>query len=149
MGAAGRVVGLTFFVALFVGALTSAISLLEVVTSSLIDTWKLDRMRAALGAGIVIMLIGIPSAFNQNILGLFDAVAGEFLLVLGGFFLIVFVGWRMDDPVGELRQGFGHDRLLSGWLGLVRLVLPIILVFVIYDRGRNVVMMAWSMISGG
>jgi NSS family neurotransmitter:Na+ symporter len=79
MGGGGRFVGLLFFSALFVGALTSGISLLEVVTSSLIDSWKLDRAAAALGAGLVIMVAGIPSAYNLNVLGLFDAVAGEFL----------------------------------------------------------------------
>ena len=149
MGGVGRIVGLTFFTALFVGALTSAISLLEVVTSSLIDTWKIERMRAALWAGLVIMIIGIPSAYNQNILGLFDAIAGEFLLVLGALFLVIFVGWRMEDPVGELSEGFGNRGLLTGWLGLVRFLLPIILVFVIYDRGRNVVQMVWSLLGGG
>jgi len=149
MGAAGRIVGLTFFIALFVGALTSAISLLEVVTSSLIDTWKMERIRAALGAGLVIMVIGIPSAYNHSILGLFDAVAGELLLVVGAFFLVLFVGWRMEDPVAELSEGFSSPRLLRGWLGLVRLVLPIVLIFVIYDRAKNVVQMVWSMITGG
>ncbi|UCC83006.1 MAG: sodium-dependent transporter [Gemmatimonadota bacterium] len=80
MGAAGRVVGLMFFAALFVGALTSGISLLEVVTSSLIDHWKLDRARAALGAGIFIMLFCIPSAYYQGILDLLYSMSGEFLL---------------------------------------------------------------------
>jgi hypothetical protein len=49
MGAVGRVVGILFFVALFIGAITSAVSLLEVVTSSVIDEWKISRRVAALG----------------------------------------------------------------------------------------------------
>jgi NSS family neurotransmitter:Na+ symporter len=148
MGATGRIVGLIFFVALFVGALTSAISLLEVVTSSLIDSWHIRRVGGALGAGFVIMLIGIPSAYDQNILILFDAVAGEFLLVVGAFFLLLFVGWRMADPVGELHIAFPHDGILRGWLGVVRFLLPIVLVVVIYDRGKNVIQMIWSLIAG-
>jgi NSS family neurotransmitter:Na+ symporter len=148
MGAAGRVVGLMFFTALFVGALTSGISLLEVVTSSLIDHWKIDRARAALGAGIVIMLIGLPSAYNQDILGLFDAVAGEFLLGLGAFFLALLVGWRALNMTDEVKLGFPHDGLISGWLWLIRVVAPIILAVVIYDRGKNVVQMIRSLIAG-
>ncbi len=148
MGTAGRVVGLMFFIALFVGALTSGISLLEVVTSSLIDHWGLDRTRAALGAGIVIMLIGVPSAYSQDILGLFDAVAGEFLLGVGAFFLALLVGWRAMGIADEVRLGFSHDGLIRGWLWLIRVVAPIILAVVIYDRGKNVVQMIRAIFGG-
>ncbi len=136
MGAIGRIVGLVFFVALIVGALTSAISLLEVVTSSLIDTWKLDRVRAGLGAGLVIMLIGIPSALSLDVLGLFDKIAGEFMLVLGAFLLAILVGWKMSDPIGELQQGFGSARLLKGWYWTIRIVVPLVLAVVIYQVGK-------------
>jgi NSS family neurotransmitter:Na+ symporter len=139
MGAVGKVVSVVFFAALLVGALTSAISLLEVVTSSLIDSWSFDRGRAALTAGLAIMLLGIPSAYSLDVLGLFDKIAGEFFLVLGGFVLALFVGWRMSDPVGELSRGFPHVALLRGWLWTVRLVAPIILLVVIYYVGRQAV----------
>jgi len=146
MGAAGRLVGLMFFVALFVGALTSAISLLEVVTSSLIDNWRLDRARAALGAGLVIMVIGIPSAYNQDILGLFDKVAGEFLLVVGAFFLALLVAWRIPDIVDEAGIGFGRPGILKGWLYLMRFVVPIVLAVVIYQVGKQAVEMVVGLI---
>jgi NSS family neurotransmitter:Na+ symporter len=139
MGAAGRIVGFLFFVALFVGALTSAISLLEVVTSSLIDNWKLDRGRAALGAGLVITLLGIPSAFSLEVLSLFDQIAGEFLLVVGAFVLALFVGWRMSNPLEEVRRGFGSGTLLIGWLWVVRVVVPVILSVVIYQVGKQTI----------
>ncbi len=139
MGGAGRVVGLIFFSALFVGALTSGISLLEVVTSSLIDSSRLDRKVAALGAGAVILLVGIPCAYDLNVLGLFDAIAGELLLAVGALFLAYFVGYRMRDPREEVRKGFAHEGLISGWLWMVRVLAPIILAVVIWDRGRNVI----------
>lgn len=139
MGATGRVVGFVFFAALFVGALTSGISLLEVVVSSLIDRWKLDRTVAALGAGSIILLAGIPSAYDLNILGLIDAIAGEFLLGVGALLLALFVGYRMADPRAEVLDGFGSKRLVDGWYWVVRVVAPIILAVVIWDRGRNVI----------
>ncbi len=135
MGAAGRLVGLVFFIALFVGALTSAISLLEVVTSSLIDNWRVDRARSALWSGIVITLLGIPCAYNQDVLGLFDKIAGEFLLVVGAFILALFVGWRVRDPLNEVRKGFASEGLLKGWLWMIRVVVPIILAVVVYQVG--------------
>jgi SNF family Na+-dependent transporter len=119
-----------------------------VVTSSLIDHWKLDRMRAALGAGIVIMVIGVPCAYNQDILGLYDAVAGEFFLGVGAFFLAMLVGWRAPGVADEVKLGFSHEGLIRGWLWLIRVVAPIILAIVIYDRGKNVVGTVRSLIAG-
>lgn len=136
MGGLGRLVGLIFFLALFVGALTSGISLLEVVTSSVIDNWKVDRARAALGVGLMITLLGVPSAYNVGLLGVFDQIAGNFFLVLGGFLMAIFVGWRLSDPIGELRRGFGPHRLLAGWLWTLRFVVPIILAVVLYQSAR-------------
>jgi len=139
MGAAGRLVGLVFFMALLVGALTSAISLLEVVTSSLIDNWKLDRARAALGAGLVIMLIGIPCAYSLDVLALYDKIAGEFLLVVGGLMLALFVGWRMSNPLDEVINGFRSQGLAKAWLWTMRVAVPIVLAVVIYQVGGQAV----------
>lgn len=139
MGAAGKIVGPIFFGALLVGALTSAISLLEVVTSSLIDSFDFDRGRAALTAGFAIMLLGVPSAYSLDVLGVFDKLAGEFFLVVGAFVLALFVGWRMSDPIEELARGFGSRALLRGWLWAVRIVAPLVLVIVIYQVGASAV----------
>ncbi len=145
MGAAGRIVGFVFFVALFVGALTSAISLLEVVTSSLIDNWNVQRRSAALGAGLVIIVIGIAPAYNLDVLGLLDKIAGEFFLVVGAFFLALFVGYKMRDPIEELRHGFASEGLLRGWIWTIRVLVPLILALVIYRVGAGVVGLVRSM----
>ena len=47
----GQWVVAAFFVMLFFAALTSAISLLEVVVSAVIDSWQWDRKRASLVFG--------------------------------------------------------------------------------------------------
>lgn len=135
----GQFIGLLFFGALFIGALTSGISLLEVVTSSLIDNWRIPRTSAALGAGLVIMAIGIPSAYSTDFLGLVDQLAGNFFLIAGAFALTIFVGWRMDNPLTELQQGFRMEGLLKGWYWTVRFVVPIVLALVLYQVGRDTI----------
>jgi NSS family neurotransmitter:Na+ symporter len=133
MGSVGRVVGSLFFVALFFGALTSAISLLEVVTSSIIDEFRIPRKRAAIGAGSVIALIGIVPAMNLDALGAMDAIASEVFLPLGGLALAVFVGWFMKSPREEIYTGASATsrRALAGWLFLLRFVVPVLLVIVL------------------
>jgi neurotransmitter:Na+ symporter, NSS family len=107
MGGVGRIVGVLFFVALAVGAITSAISLLEVVTSSIIDEFGLSRRRAAMSMGVLIALFGLGSAWSTDILGLVDQIAGEFLLAVGALMMSIFVGWKMKDPAAEMLRGAG------------------------------------------
>lgn len=135
MGGVGRVVGSLFFIALFVGAVTSAISLLEVVTSSIIDEWGLPRRSAAVGAGVLILLLGLVPATNIDALGAMDAVASEVFLPLGGLGMAIFVGWLVTNPMGELLEG-SSPRIrpwLSIWLWLLRVLAPVMLLIVLWQ----------------
>lgn len=130
MGAAGRVVGLLFFAALLVGALTSAISLLEVVVSTAVDRgWP--RPLAALGLGAAAGAMGIAAALDTDVLGVMDQLAGNVLLILGGLGIALFVGWSMDDPEAELRAGAGRVRWFLLWRTLLRYVVPAVLAVVL------------------
>ena len=144
MGAVGRPVGVLFFVALLVGALTSAISLLEVVTSAIIDNWKWPRRKAAWIMGAFITLIGVPSALDIDILTVVDQLAANLFLVLGALLLSIFVGWVMPDPVGEVRKGAEGVRWLPVWRAFVRFVVPPLLLFVLYFTVIN----TWRTIEG-
>ena len=135
MGGLGRVVGSLFFLALFVGAITSAISLLEVVTSSIIDEWKVSRKSAAVGVGSVIAILGLLPAMNIDALGAMDAVASEVFLPLGGLGMAIFVGWRMKDPMDELLEGSTASLrpLLTVWIWLLRVFVPVMLLIVLWQ----------------
>jgi NSS family neurotransmitter:Na+ symporter len=133
MGAVGRVVGPLFFGALIVGALTSAISLLEVVVASAIDGLGWTRTRAAIVAGAAITLLGAPSAWSTDVLGVMDQVANNLFLLGGGLALSLFVGWVMDDPIGEAEAGTDGIVWFPIWRGLLRLVVPVFLVFVLWN----------------
>ncbi len=134
-----------FFLLLFIAAWTSGISLLEVLTSHAIDEWKLDRPRAAVGAGLGILLLGIPSALSgtegvfgaklaaatgRNWFDWFDHGASNWLLPASGLGIATFVAWRLDD---ELRQPAfaagtpyaGRAAAYRGWLFLLRYLAPL------------------------
>ena len=81
MGAAGRVVGFLFFLALAVGALTSAISLLEVVVSAAMDGLGWQRPQAAIIMGSAITVMGAGAAASIDILSVMDEVANNLFLV--------------------------------------------------------------------
>ena len=135
MGSAGRVVGLFFFVALLFGAITSTVALLEVVVASTMDELKVRRPVAALGAGLLILLIGLWPATNINALGFLDAVASNVVLPLGGLIIAIAVAWKMPRVIEEVRAGAspGISRMLGGWLWVLRIAVPPLLVVVLYE----------------
>jgi NSS family neurotransmitter:Na+ symporter len=133
MGAAGRLVGGLFFAALIVGAMTSAISLLEVVVSSAIDSLGWSRRQAAVVFGTAIAAVGIPSAWNTDFLGVVDQIANNIFLLGGGLALSIFVGWVMVNAAEVAREGSPTTRWFGSWKNLLRFAVPAFLLFVLYD----------------
>ncbi len=138
MGTAGTVVQVVFFIALFVAALTSAISMLEVVVASAMDSLKFSRKRATLIAGTAITLCGILPAKKQSVLEITDMIVGDVLLVAGGLALAIFVGWHMRDPIDHASEGAADVRWFPVWRWLLRVPIPLILLFVLYNSIKSV-----------
>ncbi|QCC46930.1 sodium-dependent transporter [Halobellus limi] len=121
---AGRVVGVVFFGVVLIAALSSAISLLEVVVSYAVDNYGARRPQIAAALGGLIFLLGIPSALDTAWLGWFDTLAYQLLLPVSVLGVLVFIGWVFGRPaVDELLNG---SSLGGGvgmtWLWLVRTV---------------------------
>ena len=127
----GWLLGFVFFLVLSLAALSSAISLLEVVVSFAIDEWGVDRRVAAIGLGVLIVVIGIPTGLDIEVLALYDELAANVLLLLGGIIIVVLVAWAQPDrSIEELNKGIGDlGRWGTVWLWLLRV--PVLLVLVI------------------
>ncbi len=149
MGGVGRVVGFLFFATLIVGALTSAISLLEVVVASAIDGLGWSRQRAAIVMGAAITLLGIPSAWSTEVLGVIDGIANNLFLLGGGLALSLFVGWVMPDPVREVQTGAEGVRWFFLWRTLLRFAVPLVLAFVLYEAVPDTFRAVAAFFSGG
>ncbi len=133
LGTTGRIVGVLFFGALIVGALTSLISLLEVVVASVVDLIGWERRQATLWAGFTAAICGAPAALDLGVLDVMDQVATNILLMGGGLALAIFTGWVMAQPERELAAGSGASRWMRAWIGLLRYVVPIVLLFIMAD----------------
>jgi len=133
LGRTGDYIDTAFFVMLLFAALTSAISLLEVVVAALVDGLGWHRRPAAVGAGVTIAVLGLPAAFNTTFLGNLDALFGQFLLLVGGFFTAVLVGYKvLPQADAELAQGLPNPDLRGAWATLVRYVAPVVLLVVLF-----------------
>jgi neurotransmitter:Na+ symporter, NSS family len=137
MGGTGRVVGFLFFATLLVGALTSALSLLEVVVATAMDSLGWTRRTATLAMGAAITLVGVPAAFSLDVLGLMDQIAGTVLIIVGALFISLFVGWRMPAPVEEVTKGTRGVQWFGLWRFFLRWVAPAFLLLVaVYSLGE-------------
>ncbi len=144
MGAIGRLVGGAFFVALVVGALTSAISLLEVIVSASMDAFGWERRKSALLGGGAVTFMGIASAYDIDVLGAADTIATNLFLVGGGLGISIFVGWVMKDPIAEASGGGASSPALGVWRVLLRFVVPLALIGILAQSLPG----TWATITG-
>jgi neurotransmitter:Na+ symporter, NSS family len=131
---AGGILGAVFFGTVAIAALSSAISLMEVPVSYVIDELGLDRLTATLGVGGLVFLIGILPALDLIFLDLYDGLADAILLVLGGLLVSIFVGWVVpDEGISELRNGIGDlGSLGTAWVWAVRIPVVLVLAIALY-----------------
>lgn len=112
-----------FFLLLMVAALTSGISLLEVVTAFFVDELKWSRKVASVAFGTVIFLIGCACVVSGPVFDALDHISSNWLLPLGGLFIALFVGWiwGTKKAIEEIRHGshnFADVHLWSLMSGL-------------------------------
>ncbi len=117
--AGGAIFGFLFFFLLFVAALTSAISILEVVTAYFIDDKGWSRSKATYTFGGIIGAIGVLASLSNgsyNILSpitdmtfmdLMDKASSKYMLPLGGMLTAVFVlvRWGISQFIDEVQTG--------------------------------------------
>lgn len=104
-----RIFSLLFYVLLALAALTSTISLHEVVTAYLNERFKISRGRAATLVTGFCIVTGILSSlslgiwdtkfFNLGFFDLLDFVTAKLMLPLGGLLVCLFVGWYLKRSV--------------------------------------------------
>jgi NSS family neurotransmitter:Na+ symporter len=130
----GRVIGVVFFAMVGIAALSSAISILEVLVSYLIDELGVARVPASVAIGVAVFLLGVPVTIDLIFLDLFDLLADGVLLVLGALLLALFVGWVIPDIAREeLEQGIGTlGGLGDAWIWIVRIPIVIVVFVSLY-----------------
>jgi NSS family neurotransmitter:Na+ symporter len=144
---AGTLFAIAFYVLLAIAALTSTISLLEVVVSYFIDERKWTRNRAAWVVGGACFLFAIPSALSQGATDLWSSVPGvgldwltlqsnlwgNYSLTLGAMLTCIFVGWKWGIPsaLEALEEGNHPVPARAVWGILVRYVCPVAMMLIL------------------
>lgn len=118
----GTILAPIFFILVAFAALSSTISLLEVLASLLIDKMKVTRRAAVVMAVAAAYSVSILCAlslgavsflsdfnfFGENkdgVLSTLDHLAANWMLPIGGLFITLFVGWFLDRKICEEELG--------------------------------------------
>ena len=140
-----------FFLLLAIAALTSAISLLEVVVAYFVDEKGWNRKGAVMIFGGSIYLLGIPSALSFNLMSdvtlfgktffdIVDFIASNVLLPFGGLMIAIFVGWVWTRTSVMTAVKEGAEYLFEAypwfegvWFVFLRFVAPVLITLVLLN----------------
>ena len=111
-----------FFLLLVIAALTSSISILEVVVAYLVEELKIVRSKATFLATVSALFLGVFCTLSfgalkdvtlgsLSIFGVLDFTASNILLPLGGLLIVLFVGWYLNDS--DVKDELSNGGLLQ------------------------------------
>ena len=137
-----------FYVLLAVAALTSTISLHEVVTAYLHEEFRFTRSKAAkivtgscIFFGIFCSLsLGVAKGytlFGLGVFDLFDFLTAKIMLPIGGLFISVFTGWYLDKKiVWEEVSNSGSLRMPAYklFIFILKFIAPIAISFIFINE---------------
>ena len=141
------VFSLMFYVLLALAALTSTISLHEVVTAFLHEKFELTRSRAALLVTSFCVITGVLSSLSLGVwdakffsLGFFDLldfVTAKLMLPLSGFLVCLFVGWYLKRSVSydELTNyGLQKATYLPVYMFIIKYLAPVAIALIFVNE---------------
>lgn len=150
MGSVGSVVGIIFFIMVFLAAITSSISILEAIVSGLIDRFGMKRSVATVVETLIAAVLGwvVCGGYNgtfdvnvilptseapQQILDIFDYASNNVLMPIVAIMTAVLIGWIIKpksiiDEATKNGEKFGRRGL---YIVMIKFVVPILLILLL------------------
>ncbi|MFB5284432.1 sodium-dependent transporter [Peribacillus sp. Hz7] len=141
----GSVFMFIFFILILFATLTSAFSILEIVVAAMVKGDEAKRKKSSWVAGILVFIIGIPSAlsfgvlshitlFNKSIFDIADFLVSNIALPVGALFISLFVGFQLKKlhVEEEFLSGSSYGKkVFKAWYFLIRYIAPIAIAIVL------------------
>lgn len=148
LGKFGDFIGLIFFVMVLFAALTSAVSILEAITSSMMDKFKWSRKKSTLimaastfvisifvclGYNVFYFDLKFPTGAVGQILDILDYASNNILMPIVGLFTCILIGWiaKPKTTIDEITlngEKFGRKTL---YVVMIKFVAPILLAIIL------------------
>ncbi|MBF7097449.1 sodium-dependent transporter [Alkalibacter mobilis] len=136
-------IGTGFFLMVLFAATTSAISLLEVVVSTICDQYGLSRTKSVVLTTAFVILMGIPSSLgngiwgnvkilNLAILDFFDFITNAVLMPVGALLMCVMIGYFINIKDIQEELGIAKDLGKQKFYGtMIKFVAPVFIVLIL------------------
>jgi NSS family neurotransmitter:Na+ symporter len=141
---AGQVIGALFFILVTLAALTSSISLMEVVTAVVIEKFRVKRMWASVIVIVITLLLGLLSVFGYSIwsdvtlmkmqiLDFFDFITNNIMMPILAFLTCIMIGYVVKTKYVEDEVLFGEDRFRSVKMYriMIKFICPVCMILIL------------------
>ena len=139
---------LCFYLLLVMAALTSSISMLEMIVAYFYQEHQISRPLASTGATIVCLILGTfcslsfgiwkdVTLFGLGFFDLFDFIVAKLIMPLGGMLICVFLGWVVDEKVlrSEITNtGTIHAPYYPAYRFIIRYLAPICIILIFISQ---------------
>jgi NSS family neurotransmitter:Na+ symporter len=147
----GKFFALLFFILLAIAALTSAISLLEVIVAYFSEEFKMKRRNATIIAAALASVLGVFASlsfgplrnvnlFDRTIFDNCDFLSTNVLLPLGALCIVIFLGWFYE--VEQTKDEITNQGTIKMWffpvfIFIIRFVAPVA-IFLVFLKGLGI-----------
>ncbi len=144
-----------FFTLFVFTALTSAVPLIEVVATNLMELFDFSRKKAVIIVSTATFLFGLPSAFSQTDFQVFkdwkeiyglsfletiDQLVSVWVIPVAGLLTSIFVGWKIAQAVSKEQFCQKEDSpfLFHFWHFMIRYIVPAVTILILL-QGSGVI----------
>ena len=139
----GAIFGALFFFLLFIAALTSVVSIFEVIIAYVTEELKVNRQKAMALTTVAVVIIATVCALSQTpnsslifnghtLFDWMDLLSANVLLPIGGFLIMIFLGFIMKKShlEDELKQGSKSIKNTMAYITITKFVAPVAIAIV-------------------
>lgn len=144
----GYIFAILFFLLLAIAAITSTISLQEVITAYISEEFHLSRKKVVAASSLLLMVGAVLSSLSlgpysslmingKPLFEVLDFVTSKLFLPFGGLLIALFIGWfyKADDIRDELSNGGKlKSRFFPIYLFLMRYFVPLAILLIFFNE---------------
>ncbi|HNY15597.1 MAG TPA: sodium-dependent transporter, partial [Bacteroidales bacterium] len=133
-----------------IAALTSTISVLEVIVAYLVEELRMTRRKATIAASLSVSVLGVVTVLSfgalksftvadKNVFEILEFLTSNIMLPLGGLCIVLFIGWFFSPSITKeelTNEGQLKGRLIPVFMFIVKFIAPLaIAMILLYSLG--------------
>ena len=140
----GVILGLLFFVLVFFAAITSSVSVMEAITSMLMDKFNITRLKSCAIIFVICIILGVPSSLGNGIwsgitllgmdfLTFFDYISNSVIMPIVALCTSILIGWNVGTKIiiEEVCKNGEHFKRKTIYEIVIKYIAPVFLIVIL------------------